>query len=92
MIAGAESVEEAQSRHLAWFGFEPLHPGEGTWSWDAAMGGLVSSLYGSSWNQQQPDYDPARAQVGALKRVSHADLGMQFEDDGLRSTVRWKLK
>jgi|GEM_PF-695944 len=95
MMAGAESIEAAGQTHYDLFGYEPLHPPGGKWTWDAEAGEMVSSLFGSPWQQQQPAFDPAKAEsrgVGMLKNVHTMNLGMQFEDDGLRSRIQWRSK
>jgi len=95
MMAGAESIEAAGQTHYDLFGYEPLHPPGGSWTWDAEAGEMVSSLFGSPWEQQQPPFDPAKAEsraVGMLNNVHTLNLGMQFEDDGLRSRIRWRMK
>ena len=86
----AITVAEAQQQHSKWFGFTPQHPVGGHWT--RSDGSLVSSLYGAPWNQQQPGYDPTNTKVGPMQSIATLDLSMQFEHDGLRSTVRWKLK
>ena len=90
LAAGAE-IESAQRRHRELFGFAPVHPGGGSWHWDPHHG-PVSSLYGSAWNQRQPGFDPNNKAVGLLQGISNVNIGMQFEQDGLRSKVRWTTK
>ncbi|MFT5124714.1 MAG: hypothetical protein ACI97B_003351 [Verrucomicrobiales bacterium] len=90
MMAGAADVTAAQDWHGKLFGFEPRHPAGGTWTWEHAH--LSSSLYGPPWRQQQPSYDPDNQGVGIMNRVADLHMSMQFEEDGLRSTVEWKLK
>ena len=58
----------------------------------AREGELISSHYGSTWSQQQPAFDPTNSKASVLSAVSSIRLGMQFEDDGLRSTVRWTTR
>ncbi len=83
-------VRDAQAWHYRLFGFEPQHPGGGHWQWENSH--LISSLYGPPWAAQQPPFDPDNRHVGLLRRVADVDLSMQFEEDGLRSLVRWSLK
>jgi len=92
MMAGADSIEAAAQRHADLFGFKPLHPAGGSWTWDARVGAMESSLFGSPWEEQQPPFDPDNDAVGLMKNVHTMELGMQFEDDGLRSRVRWRVK
>ena len=90
MMVGAADVAAAQKQHLSLFGFEPLHPGEGTWRWE--NGDLVSSLYGSVWSLQRPAFDPEGKALGIMGDIAELGLSMQFERDGLRSTVEWRLR
>ena len=92
LLAGAGDPVEAQASHAQIFGFKPLHPGGGRWLWDAGKSELLSSSYDSMWTNQQPAFDPQGGQAGALQAVSRADFAMQFEQDGLRTTVTWKTK
>lgn len=92
MVAGEPDIEAAMQRHRELFGFAPLHPGGGAWTWNSAEGDVVSSLYGSIHQNHQPEFDPDNKEVGLMKRVSQLDVSMQFEQDGLRSTLRWKTK
>jgi hypothetical protein len=90
MTGGAESVEAAGKRHALLFGFEPVHPAGGEWTWDTATASLRSTVYGPPWAAEQPAFDPEGPQAGLLEGVCRAGLAMEFEDEGLRSTVRWK--
>ena len=92
LLAGEDDPAEAQASHGEIFGFKPLHPGGGSWSWDGDKSELLSSSYDSIWTNQQPAFDPKGPQAGVLQAVSRADFAMQFEQDGLRTTVIWKTK
>jgi len=92
LLAGEDDPAEAQASHARIFGFKPLHPGGGSWSWDGDKSELLSSSYDSIWTNQQPAFDPQGPQAGVLQAVSRADFAMQFEQDGLRTTVTWKTK
>jgi hypothetical protein len=48
-------------------------------------------VYGSAWRQRQPGFDPARP-FGLMQSIESMQLNMQFEDAGLRSKIRWKLR
>jgi hypothetical protein len=89
ILSGAADVRSADERHAAWFGFRPLHPPVGQWIWQE--GNLSSSVYGSAWRQRQPDFDPQRP-FGLMQTTESLQLNMQFEDAGLRSVIRWKLR
>jgi hypothetical protein len=40
---------------------------------------------------RQPAFDPQQP-FGLMNRIDSLQLNMQFEEDGLRSTVRWRLR
>jgi hypothetical protein len=89
ILSGAADVGSAEQRHGQLFGFRPLHPPVGQWIWQD--GNLTSSVYGSAWRQRQPAFDPERP-FGLMQSVESMQLNMQFEDAGLRSIIRWKLR
>jgi hypothetical protein len=89
ILSGAADVRTAEQRHAQWFGFRPLHPPVGQWIWQD--GNLTSSVYGSAWRQRQPAFDPQRP-FGLMQTIESLQLNMQFEDAGLRSVIRWKLR
>ncbi|MCC9598958.1 hypothetical protein LOC67_00190 [Stieleria sp. JC731] len=89
MLAGADSVETAMADHQRMFGFHPRQfPGD-HWSWENQL--MVSEVYGQPMRQRQPAFDPQQP-FGLMHRIESLKLNMQFESDGLRSTVRWRLK
>lgn len=90
LLTGAKTVGEAADLHKAWFGFRPRHPGGGEWNWDGRN--MASSRYGSLHQPMQPDYKADDHDFGPLRRVDSVELGMRFEEDGLRSVARWKLR
>jgi hypothetical protein len=92
VLAGNENIEAAREQHARIFGFTPVHPGDGSWSWNADDSELVSSTYASLWTNHQPDFDPEDSQTGIFKAIARADFAMQFEEDGLRTTVSWQVK
>jgi hypothetical protein len=89
IISQVANVQTAEQRHGQLFGFRPLHPPSGHWVWHE--GTLASSVYGSAQHQRQPDFDPQRP-FGLMQAIESLQLNMQFEDAGLRSTIRWKLR
>jgi hypothetical protein len=89
ILSGAADIGSAEQRHGQLFGFRPLHPPVGQWIWQD--GNLTSSVYGSAWRQRQPAFDPERP-FGLMQSVESMQLNMQFEDAGLRSIIRWKLR
>ena len=89
VASGAADVGSAGKLHQQLFGFRPLHPRGGAWQWE--QGQLLSSDYGSPWRQRQPAFDPQRP-FGMLNAIDDVHLTMQFEDSGLRSKIRWRLR
>lgn len=90
LLTGVKSVGEAAERYKAWFGFRPRHPGGGEWSWDGRT--MTSNRYGSPRQPMQPDYKADDRDFGPLRRVDAVEVGMRFEEDGLRTTARWNLR
>ncbi len=88
-LAGVETEEEARAQHRKLFGFEPLQPG-GTLSWDRLR--LRNSEFGSIDAERHPAYQDGDRDFGILSWVQRLSLSMQFEDDGLRTRVRLKLR
>ena len=90
LASGFATLDDAKKKHDRLFGFYPVHPGEGEWLWDGNR--LSSSKYGSVFRQRQPGYEEGDRDFGILKDLDHLHVGMQFEESGLRTTVRWKLR
>ncbi len=90
LLTGAKSIDEAAAKHKAWFGFRPRHPGGGEWNWDGRA--MSSTRYGRPYQPKQPDYKADDRDFGPLRRVDAVEVGMRFEEDGLRSVARWKLR
>ncbi|HSP42862.1 MAG TPA: hypothetical protein VLO11_08330 [Luteolibacter sp.] len=90
MLTGSKSLGEAAERHKAWFGFRPLHPGGGEWTWNGVT--MASTRYGTAQRPMQPDYQAEDRDFGPLRRVDTVEVGMRFELDGLRSVARWKMR
>lgn len=87
------SVDSSAERLKELFGFVPQHPGGGRWLWNERHGAVESSLFGSLMQNQQPGYDrAAEAQLGLLKNVPKVSVEMIFEQDGLRSNIRWRVR
>ncbi len=88
MLSGAESVDDAANLHQRLFGFYPSQLGD-QWQWTDFR--LISDDYGEPTRQRQPAFDPQQP-FGLMNRVDSLQLNMQFEQDGLRSSVRWRLR
>ncbi len=89
MLSGANSVEDAATEHQRLFGFYPRQFGGDQWMWKDFR--MVSETYGEPTRQRQPAFDPNRP-FGLMNRIDSLQLNMQFEQDGLRSSVRWRLR
>lgn len=90
IISGYATMDNAAEKHAKLFGFMPVHPGEGHWIWKDYQ--LTSSQYGSVYREKQPGYNDGDSNFGLLKKIQHLSVNMQFEDTGLRTKVRWKLR
>ncbi len=90
LLSGVADLASVEDVHHRLFGFYPVHPGPGAWSWNGSK--LTSSRFGTVLQQSAPTYDAENPVFGVMKDVDSISLGMQFEDTGLRTTVRWKLK
>ena len=89
MLSGSKSVEEAAKEHQRLFGFYPRNFSDDKWTWKDFR--MVSDGYGEPTRQRQPAFDPDRP-FGMMNRIDSLQLNMQFEQDGLRSSVRWRLR
>lgn len=89
MLSGAQSVEEAETMHQRLFGFHPRQFSGDKWEWTDFR--MVSDDYGEPTRQRQPPFDPQQP-FGLMNRIDSLRLNMQFESDGLRSSVRWRLR
>ncbi len=90
MLAMGLSAEDAIDLHADWFGFRPVHPQGGSWTGDARS--LQSTAFGRPRQQRQPAYRPGDTGFGLLKTIESLNVSMQFEDDGLRTVLQWKLR
>jgi hypothetical protein len=89
MLCGAESIGQAEAEHERLYGFYPRQfPGD-QWQWSDFR--LTSEQFGDPARQRQPAFDPSQP-FGLMNRIDSLQLNMQFEEDGLRSTVRWRLR
>lgn len=89
MLAGSDSLESAMAEHQRLFGFHPRQLQGDRWRWENQR--LVSDAFGHPVQQRQPRYQPDQP-FGLMNRIESIQLNMQFESDGLRSNVRWRLK
>ncbi|NNE00951.1 MAG: hypothetical protein HKN47_26850, partial [Pirellulaceae bacterium] len=89
MLSGSVSVEAAAREHQRLFGFYPRELADDQWTWSNYQ--LISADYGQPNRQRQPPFDPDQP-FGLMNRVDSLQVNMQFEQDGLRSSVRWRLR
>ena len=89
MLSGSESIDQAADEHRRLFGFYPRQIGDDQWRWTDFR--LVSDQYGHPARQRQPGFDPQKP-FGLMNRIDSVKLNMQFEEDGLRSSIRWRLR
>jgi HEAT repeat protein len=83
----ADSVNQANERHLKIFGFRPLHPSQGEWLWRDSY--LESSEFGTAMRPVQPEFEEGGRNFGLFPEVESIGVNMQLEDTGLRATIRW---
>ena len=89
MIGKNISVKEAMQEHQRLFGFFPKAVQGDQLEWKHQH--LISADYGEPLRQRQPAFDPQKP-FGLMNQIDFLRLEMQFEDDGLRSSVRWRLR
>ena len=87
MLCFGNGLGDATRQHARVLGFTPSLPsGELSWKGDA----LEHSVFGSVKKPRLPAYDSA-IRFGLFENLSDATVSMQFEDDGLRTELRWRL-
>ena len=89
LLSGSANVEQAQAEHQRLFGFYPRQIAGDQWAWKDFR--MVSDDYGEPSRQRQPAFDPDEP-FGLMNRIDSLQLNMQFEEDGLRSSVRWRMR
>ena len=89
MLTGAKNVEQARKEHQRLFGFYPKELEGDRWYWKDYR--MASQDYGEPLQQRQPAFDPSKP-FGLMNQIESLRLNMQFEDDGLRSTIVWRLR
>jgi hypothetical protein len=88
LVSVCKTPAEAVAAHAQLFGFKPLHPASGEWLWQDGV--LASSVFGTPRAQKQPEYQPGKRDFGMLPtEIDQISVNMQFEDAGLRTSVRW---
>jgi hypothetical protein len=89
MVGKNISVKEAMQEHQRLFSFFPKTVQGDELEWKHQH--LISADYGEPLRQRQPVFDPQKP-FGLMNQIDFLRLEMQFEDDGLRSSVRWSLR
>jgi hypothetical protein len=90
LLAGGATPEAATARHAALFGWKPVHPGPGQWTW--TDGRIASSAYGTPARWKTPEYRPGAEDFGLFEGVERFAVTMQLEAGGLRAVTRWRWK
>ncbi len=85
----ASSVDDARAKHLALFGYRPVHPLSGGWQW--SDGELASTMFGTALRPTQPEYVPGDRNFGLFPTIDFLGVSMQLEESGLRASIRWRL-
>jgi len=89
MVGKNISITDAMLEHERLFGFFPKTVLGDQLKWEHQH--LLSTDYGAPLRQRQPVFDPEKP-FGLMNQIDFLRLEMQFEDDGLRSVIRWRLR
>jgi len=89
MVGKDIEIEEARQEHQRLFGFFPKTVLGDQLNWKYQH--LSSNDYGDPKRQRQPAFDPKKP-FGLMNQIDFLRLEMQFEDDGLRSAIRWRMR
>lgn len=84
------SMDNVFDEHRKLFGFAPRQSAGDEWRW--VDGTIESRLYGSVFNKKQPGYPEGEKGFGLMGCVEDLSVQMQFEDTGLRTSIRWKAR
>ena len=87
MRALGDSTDEATHHTAQALGFTPELP-TGAIKWKDGV--LEHGVFGNVWEARLPAYDPA-AHFGIFDGIADATVSMQFEDDGLRTELSWRV-
>ncbi len=88
MLGRRIKVPAAAAQCARLFGFTPVHPGKGAWQWKGHE--IVSTQFGSLFQQKQPDYRAGARDFGLFADIREMNLCLQFEKTGLRTRCRWR--
>lgn len=84
-LAGLFRAEDSMMELL---GYSPIHPHGGRWVYRNMR--IESTHYGDVYRNRIPDYVHGEKNFGLFKHIRALNVGLQFEDDGLRGTLKWK--
>lgn len=87
MLALNQTPEAAAAANARVLGFTPSIPA-GNLDWKESV--LEHAVFGNIWNARLPAYAPS-VRFGLFENLSDATVSMQFEDDGLRTELSWRL-
>ena len=88
--SGYADISNAPEAHMKLFGYLPVHPSGGNWIWE--NGNVSSTAYGSISRREQPEYKEGDDDFGLMKKIKKLSIETQFEDDGLRTKVKWQMR
>ncbi len=87
--SGYASLETAFDKYMNLFGFTPAQASGDQWTWTNAT--IESARYGSVFQKRQPSYIGDN-NFGLMDAIQDLALQMQFEETGLRATIKWKTR
>ncbi len=86
--SGLAPLEQAEDSLMKLLGYSPVHPYSGRWVYRNMR--IESTHYGDVYRNRIPDYVHGDKDFGLFKHIHALNVGLQFEDDGLRATLKWK--
>lgn len=89
LVSGYSTIDTVSQDHKKLFGYAPKHPQGGSYTWDGYT--LNSDRYGTANNKSRPPHQKGDRDFGLFSQFEKFSVEMQFEEDGLRSKMTWKL-
>lgn len=89
LSSGYATIDNVFDQHMKLFGFTPVQSTGDHWDW--SQGVIESTRYGSVLQKKQPDY-AGGDDFGLLGAIRDLELQTQFEDTGLRATIKWRVR
>lgn len=87
MLAQSLTAEQAEEQNRRTLGFLPSLPAGGV----TRGFSLEHNVFGSVWQGRLPEYR-SQTPFGVFAGIAEASVSMQFEEDGLRTELRWKAE